>query len=131
MSAIAICSIIMLKLELLDSYFSLMNIDSYFFDFNIILPIIILLSFLMVGKVQFSKFPLFSFSKGRTNSIRLILLLLSFIILGISSIFGFLHITLFLFAIYYILSNTLFHFINNSIRLNQLKEKIQNKKRGL
>ena len=33
------------------------------FDLNIILPIIILLSFLMISKIHFIKFPLFTFYK--------------------------------------------------------------------
>jgi len=131
MSAIAICSIILLKLQLLDDLYALNTIDLNFLTFNIILPLIILLSFLMVGKIQFSKFPLFSFSKGKKNSIRLILMILSIFIMVISSFMGFLHITLFLFSTYYILSNTGLHFINNSIQLNKLKEKLKTKKRGL
>ena len=131
MSAIAICSIILLKLELIDTTYKSNLPDVNFLKFNIILPLIILLSFLMVGKIQFSKFPLFSFSKGKKNSIRLILMILSVFIMAVSSFTGFLHITLFLFSTYYILSNTGLHFINNSIKLNQLKEKLKNKKRGL
>ena len=131
MSAIAICSIILLKLELIDTIYTSNLSDINFLTFNIILPLIILLSFLMVGKIHFSKFPLFSFSKGKKNSVRLILMIFSVIIMAVSSFIGFLHITLFLFSTYYILSNTGLHFINNSIKLNQLKEKLKNKKRGL
>ena len=131
MSAIAICSIILLKLQFLDTFCSLNTIDLNFLTFNIILPLIILLSFLMISKIQFSKFPLFSFSKGKQNSIRLILMILSIFIMVISSFMNFLHITLFLFSTYYILSNTVLHFINNSIQLNKLKEKLKTKKRGL
>mgnify|MGYP001173203209 CR=1 FL=1 len=129
MAAIAMCSIILIQLQL--SNLNLVYINSHFFNFNILLPSIILLSFLMIGKLQFSKFPLLSFSKGRKNSIRLILMFVSLIILGVSSIFGFLYITLFLFSTYYIFSNILFHFINNSIRLNKLKARLINKKRTL
>ena len=131
MSAIAICSIILLKLELIDTIYTSNLSDINFLTFNIILPLIILLSFLMVGKIHFSKFPLFSFSKGKKNSVRLILMIFSVIVMVVSSFIGFLHITLFLFSAYYILSNTGLHFINNSIKLNQLKEKLKNKKRGL
>jgi len=131
MAAIAICSIILLKLQLLDQSYDLTSKEINFFTFNIILPVIILLSFLMIGKIKFSKFPLFTFSKGRQNSIKLILIILSILIMGVSSIMGFLHITLFLFSTYYILSNILLHFINNSIKLNQLREKLKTKKRQL
>jgi len=126
MAAISICALIMMKLELEPI---VLSVDHSWIHYNIIVPSIILLSFLMIGKIQFSKFPLLSFSKGTKNSIRLILALISFVVLGVSSTMGLLHITLFLFAAYYILSNILFHFINNSIRLNQLKERIQTKKR--
>ncbi len=131
MSAISICSIILLKLNLLNKLYDINSDELNFLTFNIILPIIILLSFLMISKIQFSKFPLFSFSMGKINSIRLILMLISIIVMIISSFMNYLHITLFLFSAYYILSNISFHFINNSIRLNQLREKIKNKRRGV
>ena len=131
MSAIAICAIILFKLESLDKFYDLDITEINFFTFNIILPLIILLSFLMIGKIHFSKFPLFSFSHGKQNSIRLVLMMLSIFIMCISAFQGLLHITLFIFSAYYILSNTILHFINNSIKLNKLREKLQNKKRGV
>tara|TARA_Y100001970_G_scaffold23186_1_gene27157 strand:+ start:11244 stop:12074 length:831 start_codon:yes stop_codon:yes gene_type:complete len=131
MTAIAICAIILFKLESLDKSYNLDITEINFFTFNIILPLIILLSFLMIGKIHFSKFPLFSFSYGKQNSIRLVLMILSIVIMCISTFKGFLHITLFIFSAYYILSNTILHFINNSIKLNKLREKLQNKKRGI
>ena len=135
MSAITICSIVLLKLKLdptineNEFMFNLKNIN--IFDLNIILPIIILLSFLMIGKIHFSKFPLFSFSHSYQNTIRLFLLIISFIILIITKINDYFHIGLFIFSSYYILSNILFHFINNSIKLNQLRETLKKKKRKL
>ena len=99
------------------------------FDLNIILPVIILLSFLMIGKIQFLKFPLFSFTHSRTNTIRLVLLIITLIILVITKLSNYFHITLFIFCSYYIISNILFHFINNSIKLNQLRAKLKRKKR--
>ena len=131
MTAIAICAIILFKLESLDKSYNLDITEINFFTFNIILPLIILLSFLMIGKIHFSKFPLFSFSHGKQNSIRLVLMMLSIFIMCISTFKGLLHITLFIFSAYYILSNTILHFINNSIKLNKLREKLQNKKRGI
>ena len=131
MAAISICSIVLLKIELSsNAYFiNIPNIHSI--AQNIISSIIILLSFLMISKIHFSKFPLFSFSINKTNSIRLILLLISMGVLILSVAYNYLHITLLCFSLYYILSNTIFHFINNSIRLNQLKKKLKNKKRGI
>ena len=85
----------------------------------------------MISKLQFSKFPLFSFKKGKENSIRLVLMMISIVLMFITSVMGLLHIMLFIFSTYYILSNILFHFVNNSIRLNELKEKIKNKKKDL
>tara|TARA_Y100001960_G_C14680095_1_gene830641 strand:+ start:251 stop:1051 length:801 start_codon:yes stop_codon:yes gene_type:complete len=126
MAAISICSIILLKLQLLDVSYNSEPAEINFLTFNIILPVIILLSFLMIGKIHFSKFPLFSFSKGKINSIRLISMILSIFIMVVSSLMNFLHISLFVFSAYYILSNTTFHFINNSIKLNQLREKLKN-----
>lgn len=131
MSAIAICAVILFKLEIIDKMYDFSQSEINFFTFNIVLPIIILLSFLMISKLQFSKFPLFTFSKGKENTIRLILMILSIILMIITSIIGLLHITLFIFSAYYILSNIFFHFINNSIRLNQLKEKLKTKKKDL
>ena len=131
MSAISICSIILLKLNLLNQLYDIDSNELNFLTFNIILPIIILLSFLMISKIHFSKFPLFSFSMGKKNSIRLILMILSIILMVISSLINYLHVTLFLFSAYYILSNISLHFINNSIKLNQLREKLKNKRRDL
>jgi phosphatidylserine synthase len=135
MSAITICSIVLLKLKL----DSIANVNEFIFnpkefnifDLNIILPTIILLSFLMIGKIHFSKFPLFSFKHSQQNTIRLFLLIIMFAILAISKIYGYFYIGLFLFSSYYILSNILFHFINNSIKLNQLRQTLKNKKRNL
>jgi len=50
---------------------------------RLLLPIIISSSFLMVSKIEYPKFPLLNFHSGKTNSIRLlaiILVLLSFLI---------------------------------------------------
>ena len=58
-------------------------------------------------------------------------MILSIILMVISSLINYLHVTLFLFSAYYILSNISLHFINNSIKLNQLREKLKNKRRGL
>jgi len=99
------------------------------FDLNIIVPTIILLSFLMIGKIHFSKFPLFSLNHSKENTIRLFLFIFIFIILIFSKIYGYFYIALFLFSSYYILSNIIFHFINNSIKLNALRQTLKNKKR--
>ena len=131
MSAIAICSVILLKLEMIDKTYNITISEINFFTFNIVLPAIIFLSFLMISKLQFSKFPLFSFKKGKENSIRLVLMMISIVLMFITSVMGLLHIMLFIFSAYYILSNILFHFVNNSIRLNELKEKLKNKKKDL
>ena len=132
MAAITICSIVFLTIELnyFEQYINLSN-NNYIILQNIISSIIIFLSFLMISKIHFSKFPLFSFSISKSNSIRLLLLCISICVMVISLIYNYLHITLLCFSLYYILSNTIFHFINNSIKLNQLKEKLKNKKRAL
>ena len=135
MSAITICSIVLLKLKLDPTA----NVNEFIFnpkefnifDLNIILPTIILLSFLMIGKIHFSKFPLFSLRYNQQNTIKLILLIVTVTILAISKIYGYFYIGLFLFSSYYILSNILFHFINNSIKLNQLRQTLKKKKRKL
>ena len=126
MSAITICSIILMKLKL-ETQFN--NNEFNIFDLNVIIPVIILLSFLMIGKIHFSKFPLLSFKHSKTNTIRLFLLIFGIIILMISKIYNYFHIGLFVFTSYYILSNIIFHFINNSIKLNELRESLKKKKR--
>ena len=135
MSAITICSIVLLKLKLDPTAnaneFILNPKEFNIFDLNIILPTIILLSFLMIGKIHFSKFPLFSLKHNQQNTIKLILLIVTVTILAISKIYGYFYIGLFLFSSYYILSNILFHFINNSIKLNQLRQTLKKKKRKL
>lgn len=133
MSAITICSIVLLKLKLDPT----VNVNEFIFnpkefnifDLNIIVPTIILLSFLMIGKIHFSKFPLFSLNHNKENTIRLFLFIFIFIILIFSKIYGYFYIGLFLFSSYYILSNIIFHFINNSIKLNELRQTLKKKKR--
>ena len=104
MLAITVCSIVMMKINLEH------QLDK-FFELNIILPIIIFLSFLMISKIRFAKFPLFTLKEDKQNSIRLILLLSIIIIIIISIFYGYGHITLFCFSSYYILTNLLIHFI--------------------
>ena len=130
MAAISICSIVFLTIELnqIEQFLEQSN-NNYIILQNITSSIIILLSFLMISKIHFAKFPLFSFYKGKKNSIKLILLFLGSVIMIISIFFYKIHITLFCFSLYYVISNIAFHFINNSIRLNELKEKLKNKKR--
>ena len=133
MSAITICSIVLLKLKLdptVNTNEFIFNPKEFnIFDLNIILPTIILLSFLMIGKIHFSKFPLFSLNHGKENTIRLFLFIFTFILLIVSKIYHYFYIGLFLFSSYYILSNIIFHFINNSIKLNQLRQTLKKKKR--
>ena len=140
MAAITVCSIVLLKLKLdstINWFFgqdnsntvneSISNLQEFnIFEFNFILSIIILLSFLMISKIQFSKFPLFSLNHSKENSIRLILLIIIIILLIISKPYDYFHIGLFLFSSYYITSNILFHFINNSIKLNKLRKSLKN-----
>ena len=133
MSAITICSIILLKLKLDPT----VNVNEFIFnpkelnvfDLNIIVPTIILLSFLMIGKIHFSKFPLFSLNHSKENTVRLFLFIFIFILLIISKIYDYFYIGLFVFSSYYILSNIIFHFINNSIKLNELRQTLKKKKR--
>jgi len=133
MSAITICSIILLKLKLdptVNANEFIFNPTAFnIFDLNIIVPTIMLLSFLMIGKIHFSKFPLFSLNHSKENTIRLFLFIFIFILLIISKIYDYFYIGLFLFSSYYILSNIIFHFINNSIKLNALRQTLKNKKR--
>ena len=133
MSAITICSIILLKLKLdptVNANEFIFNPKEFnIFDLNIIVPTIILLSFLMIGKIHFSKFPLFSLNHSKENTVRLFLFIFIFILLIISKIYDYFYIGLFLFSSYYILSNIIFHFINNSIKLNALRQTLKKKKR--
>ena len=130
MAAISICSVVLLTIKLNQiSLFLNQSSSNYSLLQNIISSIIILLSFLMISKIKFSKFPLISFGQGKQNSIRLVLLVLIIIAMIISVFYNKLYIILFCFAVYYIISNIILHFVNNSIRLNELKEKLKNKKR--
>ena len=124
--AITICAIVLMhqKLEVLLISYLGYNI----FSSNIILPVVVLLSFLMIGKIQFSKFPLFTFRHSTQNSIRLGSLILGIILLLLSIINELQHYILFILSTYYIASNIIFHFINNSIKLNELKTKIKKRK---
>ena len=53
-----------------------------------LLPIIITSSFLMVTKIKYPKFPLLNFHSGRSNSIRLAIMLFSVLIFSISILFN-------------------------------------------
>ena len=122
MAAITICSLVLYKIELGASIDMFIHLDI------VILPIIILLSFLMISKIQFSKSLLFFSSNGNITK-TLFLLFTGITVSVLAILYNYIHIALLCFSLYYILSNTIFHFINNSIKLNRLKNKLKKQKR--
>ena len=82
----------------------------------------------MISKIQFSKSLLF-FSSNENTPKTLFLLFAGIIVSGLAILYDYIHIALLCFSLYYILSNTIFHFINNSIKLNRLKDKLKKQKR--
>tara|TARA_Y100001960_G_scaffold143825_1_gene152250 strand:- start:1504 stop:2289 length:786 start_codon:yes stop_codon:yes gene_type:complete len=122
MAAITICALVLYKIKLGGRMDLFIHLDI------ILLPIIILLSFLMISKIQFSKSLLF-FSSNNNTTKQIFLLCVGITASVLAIFYDYIHIALLCFSLYYILSNTIFHFINNSIKLNRLKDKLKKQKR--
>ena len=79
---------------------------------RLLLPIILSLSYMMVSRVQYPKFPLLNLQSGKQNNYRLFGVIL-FIICFITAIFtGYQYVVLALFIAFYILSGLIIHVIN-------------------
>ena len=79
---------------------------------SLLLPLIISLSFLMLSRIQYPKFPLFSFKVSKRNNYRLIGVIFFIVCFILASLTGYPYRVLALFVSYYILSGLILHIIN-------------------
>ena len=78
---------------------------------RLLLPIILGLSFLMVTKIKYAKFPLLNFYSGKVNNFRLYGLSLFVVVFGISFAYDQQYRILIGFVSFYILLGLLRHFM--------------------
>ena len=79
---------------------------------RLLLPLILSLSYLMVSRVQYPKFPLLNFNAGKQNNYRLLGIILFVICFSIAIVTGYPYRVLALFITCYILSGMVIHAIN-------------------
>ena len=79
---------------------------------HFLLPLILSLSYLMVSRVQYPKFPILSFQAGTQNNYRLFGVVLFVICFSIAIVTGFPYRVLTLFIAFYILAGLVMHVIN-------------------
>ena len=78
---------------------------------RLLLPLILSLSYLMVSRVHYAKFPLLNISSGRQNTLRLLGIILFMVVFGASIFIGYPYRVLAGFVSFYILSGILKHII--------------------
>ena len=78
---------------------------------RLLLPLILSLSYLMVSRVHYAKFPLFNFKSGRQNTLRLLAVVLFGISFSISIFIGYPYRVLAGFISFYLLSGIWNHII--------------------
>ena len=88
---------------------------------RLLLPLILSLSYLMLSRVQYSKFPILSFKAGKQNNYRLFGVLLFVICFIIAIVMGYTYRALAFFITWYILAGLVMHVIN----LGNIENKIQ------
>ena len=78
---------------------------------RLLLPLIISLSYLMVSRVHYAKFPLLNITSGRQNTLRLLGIIFFMVVFGVSIFIGYPYRVLAGFVSFYILSGILKHII--------------------
>ena len=78
---------------------------------QLLLPLILSLSYLMVSRVHYAKFPLLNITSGRQNTLRLLGLILFMVVFSVSIFIGYPYRVLAGFVSFYILSGILKHII--------------------
>ena len=78
---------------------------------RLLLPLIISLSYLMVSRVHFAKFPILNFTSGRQNTLRLLGIIFFMVAFSVSIFIGYPYRVLAGFVSFYILSGVLKHII--------------------
>jgi len=79
---------------------------------RLLLPLILSLSYLMVSRVHYAKFPLINFNLGKQNTLRLLGVLIFVVIFIISIFVGYTYQVLAGFVSFYILSGIIKHIIS-------------------
>ena len=82
------------------------------FQSGYIVGIIILLSFLMISRIPYPKFPLLNFKQSKQNNYRLLGVILFIIMLLISSFFGLSYLVVTAFTFYYLLLGIVMHLVS-------------------
>ena len=78
---------------------------------RLLLPLILSLSYLMVSRVHYAKFPLLNITSGRQNTLRLLGIILFMVVFGVSIFIGYPYRVLAGFVSFYIISGILKHII--------------------
>ena len=79
---------------------------------RLLLPLILSLSYLMVSRIKYPKFPLLSFKAGKQNNYRLFGVILFILSFSIAIVTGYTYQVLAFFVAYYLLSGLVMHMIN-------------------
>lgn len=82
------------------------------FQNGYIIGIIILLSFLMISRIPYPKFPLLNFKQSKQNNYRLLGVMLFAMMLLISSFFGLSYLVVTAFTFYYLLLGIVMHLVS-------------------
>ena len=104
MNALSIASLV-----LFIEHFKIDNPE--YFQPRLLLPLILSLSYLMVSRVHYAKFPLLNITSGRQNTLRLLGIILFMVVFGVSIFIGYPYRVLAGFVSFYILSGILKHII--------------------
>ena len=104
MNALSIASLV-----LFIEHFKIDNPE--YFQPRLLLPLILSLSYLMVSRVHFAKFPLLNFTSGRQNTLRLLGIIFFMVAFSASIFIGYPYRVLAGFVSFYILSGILKHVI--------------------
>jgi len=78
---------------------------------RLLLPLILSLSYLMVSRVHYAKFPLLNITSGMQNTLRLLGIILFMVVFGVSIFIGYPYRVLAGFVSFYIISGILKHII--------------------
>ena len=111
MNALAIVSIILF-----------VNQNPNYLDAKLLLPLITLISFMMITKVRYEKFPILNFNSGFKNTFKIIILFSFIFIFTIAYFYNCESWVLMIFASFYILSGMLAHVLFQNKRLKMIGE---------
>ena len=91
-------------------------------DPKLLLPIIIAISFLMVSKIKYEKFPILNFDSGFKNSFKIIILFIFILFFVIAYFYNEDSWILMVFVSFYILSGILMHVLFQNKKIKTIRE---------